>query len=101
MSGLCGPVRQPSRRGVFAMTGSTLALIVIPIVMLPALGVWLGLVMYAGAHPEWKAQRLAREAREALQAREAAAAAETGASAVPASAEAPVPVSAAPGAHAA
>ena len=83
------------------MTGSNLVLIVVPIVMVLALGTWLGLVMYAGAHPEWKAQRLAREAREAHQAREAAAAAETGAPPVPASAEAPVPVSAAPGAHAA
>ena len=88
------------------MTGSNLALIVVPIVMVLALGTWLGLVMYAGAHPEWKAQRLAREAREAAAAaREAAAAAETGAPPVPASAEAPVPVparvSGAPGAHAA
>ncbi len=77
------------------MTGSNLVLIVVPIVMVLALGTWLGLVMYAGAHPEWKAQRLAREAREAHQAREAAAAAETEAPPVPASAEAPVPVSAA------
>lgn len=85
------------------MTGSNLVLIVVPIVMVLALGTWLGLVMYAGAHPEWKAQRLAREAREAHQAREAAAAAaETEAPPVPAaSGEAPVPVSAAPGAHAA
>jgi hypothetical protein len=47
------------------MTGSNLALIVVPIVMVSALALWLGLVMYAGAHPEWKAHRLAREAREA------------------------------------
>lgn len=53
------------------MTGSNLVLIVVPIVMVPALALWLGLVMYAGAHPEWKAHRLAREAREAG-AREAA-----------------------------
>jgi hypothetical protein len=90
------------------MTGSNLVLIVVPIVMVVALGTWLGLVMYAGAHPEWKAQRLAREARqarEAQQARKAAAAAETEAPPVPASAEAPVRVPArgrgAPGAHAA
>jgi hypothetical protein len=44
------------------MTGSNLVLIVVPIVMLAALGVWLGLVYYVGAHPEWKAHRLAREA---------------------------------------
>lgn len=54
------------------MTGSNLVLIVVPIVMVSALALWLGLVMYAGARPEWKAHRLAREAREA-QAREAAA----------------------------
>lgn len=47
------------------MTGSNLVLIVVPIVMVSALALWLGLVMYAGAHPEWKAHRLAREAREA------------------------------------
>ncbi len=53
------------------MTGSNAVLIVVPIVMLAALGLWLGLVYYVGAHPEWKAHRLAREA----EAREAAAAA--------------------------
>ncbi len=44
------------------MTGSIGVLIVVPIVMLAALGVWLGLVYWVGAHPEWKAHRLAREA---------------------------------------
>jgi hypothetical protein len=48
--------------GALVMTGSNLVLIVVPIVSLSALGLWLGLVMYAGAHPEWKAHRLAREA---------------------------------------
>ena len=44
------------------MTGSTGVLIVVPIVMLAALGLWLGLVYWVGAHPEWKAHQLAREA---------------------------------------
>ncbi len=44
------------------MTGSNAVLIVVPIVMLAALGLWLGLVYWVGAHPEWKAHRLAREA---------------------------------------
>jgi len=34
------------------MTGSTLAVIIIPIVALIALGSWLGLVYYADAHPQ-------------------------------------------------
>ena len=34
------------------MTGSTLAVIIIPIVALLALGSWLGLVYYADAHPQ-------------------------------------------------
>ena len=58
------------------MTGSNAVLIVVPLVMLPALALWLGLVMYAGNHPEWRAHRLAREAqaRESQsQARQAAA----------------------------
>jgi hypothetical protein len=58
--------------GVLDMTGTNAVLIVVPIVMLPALALWLGLVMYAGSHPEWKAHRLAREAA----ARQAAAAGE-------------------------
>ena len=33
------------------MTGSNLVLIVVPIVMLVALGAWLALVYYAGEHP--------------------------------------------------
>ena len=44
------------------MTGSNLVLIVVPIVMLVALGAWLALVYWAGEHPEWKAHRPAREA---------------------------------------
>ena len=44
------------------MTGSNAVLSVVPIVMLAALGLWLGLVYWVGAHPEWKAHRLAREA---------------------------------------
>ena len=44
------------------MTGTNAVLIVVPIVMLAALGLWLGLVYWVGAHPEWKAHRLAREA---------------------------------------
>ncbi len=61
------------------MTGSNLVLIVVPIVSLSALGLWLGLVMYSGAHPEWKAHRLAREAAT----REAAAVAAREQAAVP------------------
>jgi hypothetical protein len=56
------------------MTGSNAVLIVTPIVALSTLGLWLGLVYYIGAHPEWKAHRLAREA----QARQAAAVAAGG-----------------------
>ena len=44
------------------MTGSNAGLIVVPIVMLPALALWLGLVYYVGVHPGWRAHRLAREA---------------------------------------
>jgi hypothetical protein len=61
------------------MTGSNAVLIVVPIVMLAALGLWLGLVYYVGAHPEWKAHRLAREA----EARQMAAVAGGGPAAVP------------------
>jgi hypothetical protein len=46
------------------MTGSNAVLIVVPIVALVTLGFWLGVVYYVGAHPEWKAHRLQREARE-------------------------------------
>ena len=79
------------------MTGSNAVLIVVPIVMLAALGLWLGLVYWVGAHPEWKAHRLAREAA----ARQAAAvaggeqAAAPGARvAVPAAARVAVPAAA-------
>jgi hypothetical protein len=57
------------------MTGSTAVLIAVPIVALSALAFWLGLVYHVGAHPEWKAHRLAREAQaRQAQARELAAA---------------------------
>lgn len=61
------------------MTGSNAVLSVVPIVMLAALGLWLGLVYWVGAHPEWKAHRLAREAA----ARQAAAVASGERAAVP------------------
>lgn len=38
------------------MTGSSLAPVVIPIVTAVALAVWLAMVFYATAHPEWKAR---------------------------------------------
>jgi hypothetical protein len=57
------------------MTGSNAVLIVVPIVALSTLFLWLGLVYYAGAHPEWRVHRLQREARaREAQARELAAA---------------------------
>jgi hypothetical protein len=37
------------------MTGSSLAPIVVPIVVTIALAVWLAIVFYAAARPEWKA----------------------------------------------
>ena len=69
------------------MTGSNAVLIVVPIVMLAALGLWLGLVYWVGAHPEWKAHRLAREAA----ARQAAAVATGEQAAVPEGARAAAP----------
>jgi hypothetical protein len=36
------------------MDGSTLSLIVIPIVVMISLATWLVLVTYAASHPEWK-----------------------------------------------
>jgi hypothetical protein len=72
------------------MTGSNLVLIVVPIVSVSALALWLGLVMYAGAHPEWKAHRLAREAA----AREASAVAAREHVTVPAGEPAAVPAGA-------
>ena len=69
------------------MTGSNAVLIVVPIVMLAALGVWLGLVYWAGSHPEWKAHRLAREAA----ARQAAVVATGEQAAVPEGARAAAP----------
>ena len=69
------------------MTGSNAVLSVVPIVMLAALGLWLGLVYWVGAHPEWKAHRLAREAA----ARQAAAVAAGEQAAVPEGARAAAP----------
>ena len=69
------------------MTGSNAVLSVVPIVMLAALGLWLGLVYWVGAHPEWKAHRLAREAA----ARQAAAVATGEQAAVPEGARAAAP----------
>ncbi len=36
------------------MTGSNLAAIVIPIVVMLSLGVWIALVFYADSHPRWR-----------------------------------------------
>jgi len=36
------------------MTGSNLVAVIVPIVAVLAMGVWLGLVFYAAAHPRWK-----------------------------------------------
>ena len=69
------------------MTGTNAVLIVVPIVMLAALGLWLGLVYWVGAHPEWKAHRLAREAA----ARQAAAVASGDQAAMPEGARAAAP----------
>ncbi len=69
------------------MTGTNAVLIVVPIVMVAALGLWLSLVYWAGAHPEWKAHRLAREAA----ARQAAAVAAGEQAAVPEGARAAAP----------
>ncbi len=43
------------------MQGSTALFIVVPIVLPAALFAWLGLVFWAGAHPGWKAHRVAPE----------------------------------------
>jgi hypothetical protein len=37
------------------MTGSFLAAIIVPVVTVPALAIWIGLVYRADAHPRWKA----------------------------------------------
>ena len=81
------PAGNPLRGKVTRLTGSNAVLIVVPIVMLAALGLWLGLVYWAGAHPEWKAHRLAREAA----ARQAAAVATREQAAVPEEARVAVP----------
>jgi hypothetical protein len=41
------------------MTGSSLAPIIIPIVVTPALAIWLAMVYYAGRHPMWRARQAA------------------------------------------
>ena len=43
------------------MTGSTLSLIVIPIVAVICLAVMLIMVYYADSHPQWRADHPARE----------------------------------------
>jgi hypothetical protein len=45
-------VRPPGKE-VPAMTGSALAVIVIPIVMVIALAAWLAMIFYADAHPRY------------------------------------------------
>lgn len=47
------------------MTGSGLAPIVIPIVTVIVLAIWLALVFYADAHPQWKSQRTAHSPHDA------------------------------------
>lgn len=42
------------------MSGSTLAAIIIPVVVFAALGIWLGAVMYASRHPVSKGQSAPR-----------------------------------------
>ncbi|MGD0926020.1 MAG: hypothetical protein ABR926_12580 [Streptosporangiaceae bacterium] len=44
------------------MGGSLPALFVVPSVLPFAMCTWLGLVVWAGGHRDWKAHRLAREA---------------------------------------
>src|SRR5713101_7819101 len=51
----CGLLREEAT----AMTGSSMAPVVIAIVIVLALTGWLGLVFWAAAHPEWKAHRAA------------------------------------------
>jgi len=41
------------------MTGSSLAPIIIPIVVTPALAIWLAMVYYAGRNPLWGARKAA------------------------------------------
>jgi hypothetical protein len=36
------------------MTGSSLAVIVIPIVVMFSLGVWIALIFHADSHPRWR-----------------------------------------------
>jgi hypothetical protein len=40
--------------GITDMDGSSLSLIIIPVVVLISLAAWLILVAYAASHPEWK-----------------------------------------------
>ena len=45
------------------MTGSILVPIITPIVAIIALGCWLGMVFWAGSHPEWKTHRARQESQ--------------------------------------
>lgn len=45
------------------MTGSSLAPVVIPIVVMFGLAAWLVMVFYAGSHPQWKDRTSASEQR--------------------------------------
>lgn len=52
----CGPLR----KDVATMTGSTLAVVIIPIVAFLTLALWLTMVFYADAHPMHRASSPAR-----------------------------------------
>jgi hypothetical protein len=75
------------------MGGSLPALFVVPSVLPFAMCTWLGLVLWAGGHRDWKAHRLAREAAFETAAFETAAseAAAREAAAVAAAEQAAVP----------
>ena len=45
------------------MTGSFLVPIITPIVAIIALACWLGMVFWAGSHPEWKTHRAPQESQ--------------------------------------
>jgi hypothetical protein len=44
---------------MIVMTGSNLATIVIPIVVMLGLGVWIALVFHADSHPRWRQRAVA------------------------------------------
>jgi hypothetical protein len=54
---------------MIVMTGSNLAAIVIPIVVMFSLGVWIALVFHADSHPRWR-QRTAPAPKTAPAARD-------------------------------